>query len=230
MKPTSPQKRCEALWLLKNGLSTHQIAQQVGISKSMVSKIRKDAPTELPTPKSGRKKKLNHLHMSWINQFVGRNPRTTLRKACQEVLNQLKVKLAPSTLRKALLFNHFKARKIIKKPLLTIKHKKEHLAFAQAHKDWTVDDWKTVIWSDETKINRLGSDGKQHCWINKAGFSSKLVRPTLKYHGGNIMVWGVMTHKGVGEVHVIRQRMTALIYIDILEQNLLPTLRTIGFF
>ena len=111
MKPISLQKRREALQLLKNGLSTRQIAQQVGISKYMASKIRKAAPTELPTPKSGRKKKLNHLHTSWINQYIRRNPKTTLRRACQDVFKSLKIKLAPSTLRKALLFNHFKARK-----------------------------------------------------------------------------------------------------------------------
>ena len=33
--------------------------------------------------------------------------------------------------------------------------------FAEAHKDWTVEDWKRVMWSDETKINYLGSDGKK---------------------------------------------------------------------
>ncbi|SPO25311.1 related to transposase [Ustilago trichophora] len=230
MKPISPQKRHEALKLLENGLSTRQIAHQVGMSKSMVSKIRNLTIKELPIPKSGRKNKLNHLQMSWINRFVKRNPRTTLCRACQEVLQQLKVKLAPSTLCKALLFNHFRARKIVKKPLLNNKHKKDCLAFALAHRELTIDDWKTVIWSDEAKINRLGSDGKQHCWINTAGFSSKLVHPTLKFGGGNIMVWGAMTHKGVGSVHVVRQRMTAGIYIDILEENLLRLLRTIGFF
>ena len=44
------------------------------------------------------------------------------------------------------------------------------------------------------------------------------------------MVWGSMTHKGVGAVHVLKQRMTALVYINILEENLLPTLQTVGFF
>jgi len=37
------------------------------------------------------------------------------------------------------------------------KHHKAHLKFAIAHKDWTIEDWKKVIWSDETKINHLDS-------------------------------------------------------------------------
>jgi hypothetical protein len=50
-----------------------------------------------------------------------------------------------------------------KKPLLSVKHRKTRLAFAQKYGKWTVEDWKRVIWSDETKINRFGSDGRE--WI-----------------------------------------------------------------
>jgi len=40
-----------------------------------------------------------------------------------------------------------------KKRLLPSKrHKRNHLYFALAHKDWTLDDWKRVIWSDELKL------------------------------------------------------------------------------
>ncbi|CBQ72283.1 related to transposase [Sporisorium reilianum SRZ2] len=203
MRPISPQKRREALRLLQNGQSTHQVAEQVGISKSMVSNIRKAAPTQLPTPKSGRKKSLAPVMLLGSTNSSAATP----RQRC-----------------------HFRARKIINKPLLTIRHKKARLAFALAHKDWTVDDWKTVICSDECKINRIGSDGRQHCWINAAGFNSKLVHPTVKFGGGSIMVWGSMTHKGVGAFHILKERMTAVIYIAILEAHLLPVLRTVGFF
>ena len=41
------------------------------------------------------------------------------------------------------------------------------MEFAERHLEWTVDDWMRVWWSDETKINRLGSDGKDQVWIDK---------------------------------------------------------------
>ena len=53
-----------------------------------------------------------------------------------------------------------------KHPVLTAKHHKAHLDFAYAHKDWTKEDWKKVIWTDETKINHLGADG--HKWVWKS--------------------------------------------------------------
>ena len=30
-----------------------------------------------------------------------------------------------------------------------------------------MEDWKRVLWSDETKINRIGSDGKVYTWKKK---------------------------------------------------------------
>src|SRR5882762_4540689 len=48
-----------------------------------------------------------------------------------------------------------------KKPLLNKHHRREQLDFAIAHKDWTLEDWKHVVWSDEIKINCLGSDGRR---------------------------------------------------------------------
>ena len=56
-----------------------------------------------------------------------------------------------------------------KHPLLSAKHCKVCLDFAYAYKDWTVDDWKRVIWSDKTKIDCLGSDRHKWAW-KKAGY------------------------------------------------------------
>ena len=47
-----------------------------------------------------------------------------------------------------------------KKPFLSARHRQQRLAFALKQREWTVEDWKRVIQSDETKINRFGSDGR----------------------------------------------------------------------
>jgi hypothetical protein len=40
----------------------------------------------------------------------------------------------------------------------------QRLEFAQWYQSWTIEDWKRVLWTDETKINRIGSDGKVYVW------------------------------------------------------------------
>jgi aryl carrier-like protein len=44
----------------------------------------------------------------------------------------------------------------MKELLLRQKNVHARLRFAEEHKKWTVEDWKHVIFTDETKINRFG--------------------------------------------------------------------------
>jgi hypothetical protein len=55
----------------------------------------------------------------------------------------------------------------VKCPLFTAKHCKACLDWALAHQSWIIEDWKRVVWSDETKINHLGSDGRKWGWKKK---------------------------------------------------------------
>ena len=84
------------------------------------------------------------------------------------------------------------------KPLLTPRHRRNRLGYAIAHQDWTVEDRKRVIFSCETKTNRLGSDGrKQAQKLPGEGLTSRLIQGMLKFGGGLLMVWGCTTKAGV---------------------------------
>ena len=87
--------------------------------------------------------------------------------------------------------------------------------FGLAHKDWTVEDWKGVVWSDETKINRLGSDGRKWAWKKAGeGLSDRLVQGTVKFGGGSVMVWGCMMWEGPGYACKIDGRMDGDLYVS----------------
>ena len=75
------------------------------------------------------------------------------------------------------------------RPLLSAKHCKACLNYAHAHKDWTVEDWKRVVWSDETKINCLGLDECKWVWKRlEEGLSDRLVEETVKFREGSVMI------------------------------------------
>jgi transposase len=99
------------------------------------------------------------------------------------------------------------------------------LGFAIAHQHWTAEDWKRVVWSDETKINRLGSDGRKCAWKRSGeGLSDRLVQRTLKFGGGFLMVQGCMMWEGTGYAVQIDGRMDGELYIKILEDDLQASL------
>ena len=72
--------------------------------------------------------------------------------------------VTPQIVRNSLKKKDFHA--VIKKkhPLFKKAYRMDYLNFARYHKNWTVEDWKRVLWSNETKINRIGSDGRTYTW------------------------------------------------------------------
>ncbi len=49
-------------------------------------------------------------------------------------------------------------------PLLSSKNRKLRLKFAQVHQNWTIEDWKNVAWSDESRFLLRYSDGRVRIW------------------------------------------------------------------
>ena len=78
--------------------------------------------------------------------------------------------------------------------MLKLTHCQRPLKFAGYHEKWTVEDWKRVLWSDETKINHIESDGKVYVWKQQGEpLSDHTTTSTVKHGGGNnLMVWGCM--------------------------------------
>lgn len=112
-----------------------------------------------------------------------------------------------------------------KRPQLTKKHRQQRYAFALAHKYWPVEDWKRVVWSGETKINRVGSDGRNWVWKKRGkGLSDHLVDETLKHGGGSLMFWGCFGWDGTGHSCRIDGKMDADLYVEIIEDELCNSL------
>ena len=109
-----------------------------------------------------------------------------------------------------------------KRPRLTPHHRKEWLNFPIRHQHWTLKDWKKVIWSDENKINHLGS------YYRRCGFkmapdtlNNRLTEGHLKLGGGYLMIWGYcMLFKEIGDACKIDGRMDGNLYIKIWEDDL----------
>ena len=38
------------------------------------------------------------------------------------------------------------------------KNRKAHLEFAKAHRNWTVEQWRQILWLGESKFNLKGSN------------------------------------------------------------------------
>ncbi|RYG58505.1 hypothetical protein EON64_21250 [archaeon] len=119
-----------------------------------------------------------------------------------------------------------KAMRSIRKPLLTRTHKRKRLVFALAHRDWTVQQWKQVIFSDETPVLARPSDTHKLRWVKPThGLNPKLVVPTVQGGGVAKMVWGCISTYGFHDLVLLDGTVDAKGYVTLLQHYLLPVIQ-----
>jgi transposase len=225
MKPISDEKRAEILLKLAEGKSCRSIAHSCHVSHGTVSNLRPLVPSPPPCNHGGRPSKLTSHDRCRIARLV------TSAKAD----NAIQVKrlsgldVHPQTIRNALKKEGMVSAGKVKKPLLRKKHRKARMGFCYRNKDYTPDDWKRHLFSDETKINRLGSDGKVWVWKKKgAALADQHCIPTVKGGGGSVMVWGSFSSQGVGDIHLVQGNMDGDQFTRILDHRLFSSARRCG--
>lgn len=217
----SPAERQRILDLRKTGLSYRKIS---GILKCSVNMVKNALHYVQKPEKRGKSRK--------TSETTDRKIVTTSKKdpflSSKDIVKELNLNISSSTVRKRLIENNLHGRVARKVPLLTKKHVKARMKFAMDHTNWDGPDgikkWRNVLWSDETKINLRGSDGKLFVRRPENNeFKRKFTKTTVKYGGGGIMVWGCFSWDGVGPIFWIQNYpMNQDGYIDILNNVMLP--------
>ena len=85
----------------------------------------------------------------------------------------------------------------------------------------TAEQWSQVVFTDESKFNRLGSDGRQ---LVRRSAGQQLQPNCLARtsHGGSILVWGAITVNGTGPLVRINGTVTGRSYVDMLLRQFVP--------
>jgi hypothetical protein len=113
-----------------------------------------------------------------------------------------------------------------KKPMLTAAHQRKRLAWTREHAKWTIEDWKKVVWSDETSFQILNSAGREYVWRKKEdALKQANVKQTKKFGGGKIFVWSCITWEGVGYSCKIDSTLDSELYCEILNGELMDSLK-----
>ena len=225
MKSISNELTQKILSLLSSGITTRECAEKTGVGKSTVGRVRAKNRDQAGSPSVGRRSIVSSREQRSIIRSVTSGGCDTAVDMAKRITETSGKKISAQTVRNILKQNGLVARVKKKRPLLSKRNRKLRLEFAQKYSQWTVSDWKKIIFSDETKINRLGSDGRKWIWKKKnASLTDREVIPTLKFGGGSLMLWGCFLYSGVGCSCRIEGNMDAKLYAEILEGEFLQTL------
>lgn len=234
----TPRKRTRIITLSQHtSMSVRHIVAAVGVGKSSVSRIinqQKNFWTVSPKRqcKCGRKRKTTPR----TDKFLVRNSKMHPRKTSTDLQSELLatgVCVDSSTVRRRLIEAGRFARKPISKQLLTPAMKKKRLNWARKYQSWTAQDWKKVVFSDETHFLVQGfrptfvrrSVGEP---IREQHLIQKVKHPQKQ------MFWGYFTSGGPGSLVPVEGMMNSKKYISVIERKLVPMMQTfaggVGFF
>ena len=211
--------------LKKAGLSHNAITAQLGISKSAVSKILSRHARVGHTrvkPRSGRPAKFTRHVKLLMRRSINSDPHQTANDLKRNVPDLQEVHV--SSVKRVLNDIGYQARKPRRMPMMTKAHLRKRLQFCHRTKDWTVQQWSEVMWSDESIFLLFQSPNS---FVRRPPNSDptdpKFTVPCVK-HPGSLMVWACMCFNGRGGLYFLpcNSKMNSQTYIGVLDSHLLP--------
>ena len=83
-----------------------------------------------------------------------------------------------------------------------------------------------MLFTDETKVNLVSSDGKSYIrHFKQENFNSQFIKGQLQAGGGSILMWGAFCHDGIGPIMQIQNTFNSEKYIELLEEIVEPIVK-----
>jgi hypothetical protein len=163
-----------------------------------------DDPVARKSGRSGRPPKVSLGTIMQIKRKVLRNP-TIIAKNLKKDIPQL----ADVSVRTIQKICHDKlklpSRKMADKPLINERMKNDRLEFPRQHAHWGVEEWKKVMFSDESHFELRFGNQSFRCRRAKGTdrFDPKFTRKRVK-HPPKVMVWGCFSWRGRGGLKFLK--------------------------
>ena len=84
------------------------------------------------------------------------------------------------------------------KPFLRLTNKRKWYVWAKKYKNYTLENWKKVLFTDESQFVIHGN--KRRLYVRRRHgerLLNQCLKSTIKHGGGNIQVWGCFSFSGV---------------------------------
>jgi transposase len=155
----STEEKAIALGMHEAGKTTSEVSRATGINvhtlKSIWAKYRREG-TVVTKKRSGRPPKIDARTLHRIKRVVQSQPRMTV----SQIGVELDIRVTHKTMAKYLNRLGFSSRIACRKPMLLKKNAVKRLRFANLHKNWSVAQWKSVFFTDESSFE-LGNFSSQ---------------------------------------------------------------------
>ena len=218
---------------LELGVATKEIARRLKVAPKTIRlwKVRyAETGGVLRKIGSGGKRKLTGREQIRIRTMCVRDRRRSAIDIAREINRNSpkKKQIHPNTVRRILKTFGLNGRIAREKPYINDVNKIKRLRWCRAHKDWTLADWRRVLWTDESSIQLIPGPGKMYVWrTSQEVLKPECLAPTVKKGGGKISFWAGFHGSTIGPIVPIKGIMTAEIYEEILTEHTFPYLKSL---
>lgn len=232
-KEIPKEKRGGIIALFNRGTSFRKIAKEMrvsynGVRTTVVRFQKTNSYSNYYRP--GRPKITTAQEDKGIVLISKRNRRLTASEIRAKFANISKISISLPTIKRRLVSAGLKGCVAVRKPLLRPINRKKRYQWALQHREWTVDQWRNVLWTDESKFLIFGS--QRRVYVRRTAsekMAPQCLLPTVKHGGGSVMVWGCFSGHGTGDLIKVEGIMKKEQYHQILIRRAIPSgLRIIG--
>ena len=205
----STEVRTRAIGMLEGGLTQKEVASRIGKDIRTIKRWWKRFTSNQSLdhkPCAGRPSLLNPVAKMIIGKSLGKRHQSTRRLSAK--LKSKGYSISKSTVHTYLSKSlGVKAIKRPQQPKLTGKQKANKLEFCRKYSVWLVEDWKCILWTDESPFELFHPSNHQNDRVWCHNSSDVLPQETVKFPQ-KIMVWGMMSHQVLSELHIVPPKRT----------------------
>lgn len=156
-----------------------------------------------------------------IKRIYQEDPKTPYRSVPAKLKSLLSEDMkipSASSVQKFLLSNDLRCVKLWKKPMVSEVNMERRLQYGQQYGDMDESFWKTILWSDETTVQKL-PQGKEILYRVHSSTRKENLPVNVQIHSGgfSVMFWGCFSYHGFGPLVVCDGTMNGQKYMEMLQ-------------
>ena len=209
----------QAVALLESGYTQRIVAGNFDVSRSVVARLwrRYQKMGEFTRREGqGRHRMTSQREDQYLRNLALRNRQYTTRRLQIDFQHAIGQRISNQTIRNRLHEGDLRARRPARGPILTRQHRARRYEFAKEHQNWRLQDWRTVLFTDESRFYLSACGRPARVWRRPGErYEDCYIVETDRYGGGSVMVWGGASYEGRTDLCVINLgTLTALRYRD----------------
>ena len=225
-RPTPMGIRHEVFALAREGIKQCAIAARVGLTRATVNRIlKRHAATGslVPGKSSGAPRKTTPRQDRALLRMVRQDRFLSARALTVRMRNLYGMRAGRTTVNNRLLSRGYRAYRPTTKHLLTAKHRRLRLEWAQRWRNLAVAHWQHVIFGDESRFQLYPVDDR----LRVRCLPGERFRPGCQAHrvqagGGSVHVWGAFHNSAKSPLVLPDGYLTGVLYRGILQNTLVP--------